>query len=1123
MNGGVDRFTGGVTTPSFPTPVRGWRDRFAGWMGRLVTAAGIWSLVSIPLSRLGWTGRVEEAFELVNLPVAPSLFTVVLLLALGSALRRRVRFAFYVLLLFEMFAVALGVVALARGPLALDVAGVDVSVHARFATVLAGVVGAVIAAALLAARGAFPARLRPGSRGTAFFVLVCGLSLSAVVSIALTETFPGRLTGGWPRLNWALRIVVGLFGSATPPGLNGQDGPPWITDVVGVFSAGALLAAVFVFLRSARSKRFAAARDELDLRRIVLLSGERDSLGYFATRRDKSVIFSPDRNAAVTYRVLASTSLASADPVGAVSSWPAAIEAWLGEARRYGWYPAVLSASERGAEAYVAAGLQALKIGDEAIMDVDDFNLSASSMAPVRRSVRRLRRAGYTVHVSRHGDLTADELAQIAQCVDAWRADRTERGFSMALGRLGDPADTRAVAVIARDSGGQLRGVLSLVPWGQQGLSLDLMRSDRAAENGLTEFMVAGLITAAAELGVRRVSLNFAMFREVFSDAERVGAGRRLRLISGGLSFASRFWQIEGLYRSNAKYLPRWQPRFLCYDPATSLVRAAIVAGMAEGFLPVSDPMAPRTPDATVQWRGNDDVPFARAVAEMTEEVLTRRRPPRRLTDQQRARHDKVAVLARAGASAYPRSVPRSDTVADVLSAHAGLPADTYTGRRVSITGRVRAVRDFGGLVFAVLQEGDKTLQVMLTRERTGGARLDLWQRTVDLGDQLSVTGEVITTRHGEISVHADEWAMASKSLQPIPRMHSGLTDRDARVRKRYLDLILNPDARAMIVTRTIAVRALRGAFAGRGFLEVETPMLQAIHGGADARPFRTRINAYAMNLYLRIAPELFLKQLCVGGMDKIFELNRNFRNEGADSTHNPEFTMLEAYQAWADYDVMRELTRDVILEVASAVHGRAIARRFDALGNPFDVDLDVPWPTVTVHAAVGEALGSHITPDTPADRLRAAAEQHGIRLPAETSAGALVVELYEQLVEPSTDTPTFYTDFPLEVSPLARAHRDDHRLAERWDLVAFGMEIGTAYSELINPIDQRERLTKQSIRAAGGDPNRMQIDESFLTALEYAMPPTGGLGIGVDRLVMLLTGTNIRQTLSFPFVRGHP
>ena len=232
---------------------------------------------------------------------------------------------------------------------------------------------------------------------------------------------------------------------------------------------------------------------------------------------------------------------------------------------------------------------------------------------------------------------------------------------------------------------------------------------------------------------------------------------------------------------------------------------------------------------------------------------------------------------------------------------------------------------------------------------------------------------------------------------------------------------------------------------------------------------------------------------------------------------------MLEAYQAWADYDVMRELTRDVILEVASAVHGRAIARRFDALGNPFDVDLDVPWPTVTVHAAVGEALGSHITPDTPADRLRAAAEQHGIRLPAETSAGALVVELYEQLVEPSTATPTFYTDFPLEVSPLARAHRDDHRLAERWDLVAFGMEIGTAYSELINPIDQRERLTKQSIRAAGGDPNRMQIDESFLTALEYAMPPTGGLGIGVDRLVMLLTGTNIRQTLSFPFVRGHP
>ena len=859
----------------------------------------------------------------------------------------------------------------------------------------------------------------------------------------------------------------------------------------------------------------------MDVRRLVLQSGERDSLAYFATRRDKSVIFSPDRKAAVTYRVLASTSLASADPVGAVGSWPAAIQAWLDEARRYGWYPAVLSASEEGAQAYVAAGLHAFAVGDEAIIDVDEFSVQASSLAPVRRASRRITKAGYTLQVRRHGDLTSDELAQMTQGASAWRADRAERGFSMALGRLGDPADAKAVAVLAHDSTQQLRGILLLVPWGRQGLSLDLMRSDRAAENGLTEFMVTGLIEAAPKLGIRQISLNFAVFREVFSDAERVGAGRLLRLIRGLLSFASRFWQIESLYHSTAKYLPRWQPRFLCYDPAMSVARAAIMSAMAEGFLPVSDPMAPRPPGVTVSWRGETDVPFERAVAEMAQEVLARRRPPR-LSDQQRARHGKAAALELAGLSPYPQSVPRSDAVAQVRAAHPGLPPDSYTGRMVSVTGRVRAVRDFGGLVFAVIQEGDSTLQVMLTRHRTGGAELGLWQGTVDLGDQLSVTGEVMTTGHGELTVHADAWAMASKALRPIPGMQAALTDPHARVRQRALDLILNPHARAMIVTRSIAVRALRDSFARRGFLEVETPMLHAIQGGADARPFRTRINAYAMDLYLRIAPELYLKQLCVGGMSKIFELNRNFRNEGTDATHNPEFTSLEAYQAWADYHVMRRLTRAVILEVAIAVHGRPIGRRLDEHGYPFDVNLDVPWPNITVHSAVGDALGAHITPDTPAHLLRAAAEHHGIRLPAGLSASALVLEVYEQLVEPNTTTPTFYTDFPVEASPLARAHPDDDRLAERWDLVAFGMEIGTANTELTNPIDQRERLTAQSLLAGGDDPNSVRVDEPFLTALEYAMPPTGGLGIGVDRLVMILTGANIRQTLTFPFVRQH-
>jgi lysyl-tRNA synthetase class 2 len=361
---------------------------------------------------------------------------------------------------------------------------------------------------------------------------------------------------------------------------------------------------------------------------------------------------------------------------------------------------------------------------------------------------------------------------------------------------------------------------------------------------------------------------------------------------------------------------------------------------------------------------------------------------------------------------------------------------------------------------------------------------------------------------------------MAAKCLRPLPDLHAGLADPDAVVRQRYLDLIVNPHSLATLQLRSRAVQAFRDGFARRGFAEVETPMLHAVHGGATARPFRTYSNAYNVELYLRIAPELYLKRLCVAGMGKIFEMNRNFRNEGADSTHNPEFTSVEAYQAYADYNDMRETTRDLLLEVATAVHGSPVAVRPRPDGRPCRIDLSRPWPVITVHDAVSKAVGIPISSMTPCTQLREICAAHMVRTPTQTTAGDLVVRLYEQLVEKETDFPTFYTDFPLESSPLARVHRADRALAERWDLVALGTEIGTAYSELIDPIDQRERLVEQSLRAAAGDPEAMQIDEPFLTALEYAMPPTGGLGIGVDRVVMMLTGAGIRSTLAFPFVR---
>ncbi len=314
---------------------------------------------------------------------------------------------------------------------------------------------------------------------------------------------------------------------------------------------------------------------------------------------------------------------------------------------------------------------------------------------------------------------------------------------------------------------------------------------------------------------------------------------------------------------------------------------------------------------------------------------------------------------------------------------------------------------------------------------------------------------------------------------------------------------------------RSDVVRSLRGTLTDRGFVEVETPMLQAVHGGANARPFVTHINAYDLDLYLRIAPELYLKRLVVGGMEKVFEINRNFRNEGADSTHNPEFTMLEAYEAYGDYDSIGALTKHLIQRAAADAFGTTVVRRDDA-----EHEIGGEWPVVPVNEAISAALGEQVTADTPVERLRELCEQAGVALDPTWSRGAVILEMYERLVEQHTVLPTFYKDFPTEVSPLTRAHRTDPRLAERWDLVAFGAEIGTGYSELVDPVEQRARLTAQSLLAAGGDPEAMQVDEDFLRALEYAMPPTGGMGMGVDRLLMMLTGRNIRETVLFPLVK---
>jgi lysyl-tRNA synthetase class 2 len=484
--------------------------------------------------------------------------------------------------------------------------------------------------------------------------------------------------------------------------------------------------------------------------------------------------------------------------------------------------------------------------------------------------------------------------------------------------------------------------------------------------------------------------------------------------------------------------------------------------------------------------------------------------------EQVRVRLEKRARLIESGIDPYPVTFPRTHTAAELRARFGELPTDTATGEQAAIAGRVMLSRIGGRLCFATLRDGSGDIQVMISLAGVGEDSLAAWKRDVDLGDHVGVIGEVITSRSGELSVMASSWTLTAKSLRPLPEKHAGLTDPETRVRQRYLDLLVNPESRRIAEMRPAVVRSVREALGARGYIEVETPVLTALHGGANARPFITHYNTYNVDVYLRIALELYLKRLVVGGIEKVFEIGRNFRNEGADATHNPEFTMLEAYETYGDYNTIGEMTQSLVQGAAMAAFGSTVIRRPG--GNEYDIGGS--WQSTTVHEAISRALGEEITVDTPDTELRVLCDKADVPLQPSWNVGQVVLEMYERLVEKQTVEPTFYRDFPVEVSPLTRQHRTEPRLAERWDLVAFGAELGTGYSELVDPVVQRERLTAQSLLAAGGDPEAMQLDEDFLRALEYAMPPTGGMGMGIDRLMIMLTGESIRETFLFPFVR---
>jgi lysyl-tRNA synthetase class 2 len=490
------------------------------------------------------------------------------------------------------------------------------------------------------------------------------------------------------------------------------------------------------------------------------------------------------------------------------------------------------------------------------------------------------------------------------------------------------------------------------------------------------------------------------------------------------------------------------------------------------------------------------------------------------IPEQYRIRQAKRARLLAEGRDPYPVEVPRTHTLAEIRQAYPDLAPDTATGDMVGVAGRVMFARNSGKLCFATLQEGDGTqLQAMISLAKVGQEALDKWKADVDLGDIVFVHGEVISSKRGELSVLADSWQMASKALRPLPVAHKEMSE-EARVRQRYVDLIVRPEARSIARTRVAVVRAVRNALERRGFLEVETPMLQTLPGGAAARPFVTHSNALDADLYLRIAPELFLKRCLVGGFEKVFELNRNFRNEGADSTHSPEFAMLETYQAYGTYDDSAIVTRELIQEVAD----EALGTRQVPLPDGSVYDLDGEWQSISMYPSLSEALGEEITPETPADELWAIADRLELEIPRDRGYGhgKLIEELWEHLVGEKLWAPTFVRDFPVETTPLTREHRSIKGVTEKWDLYVRRFELATGYSELIDPVIQRQRFEAQARAAAAGDDEAMRLDEDFLAALEYAMPPTTGTGMGIDRLLMALTGLSIRETVLFPIVKRH-
>ncbi len=486
--------------------------------------------------------------------------------------------------------------------------------------------------------------------------------------------------------------------------------------------------------------------------------------------------------------------------------------------------------------------------------------------------------------------------------------------------------------------------------------------------------------------------------------------------------------------------------------------------------------------------------------------------------DQRKQRLAKLDALRADGIDPYPVRFDTTATAGGLRDEFADLEAGSNTDRQVRIAGRILLLRRQGKLSFATLADRDGSIQLFVSQKAIGEADHEAFDR-LDRGDWVGIEGTVMTTRRGELSVAVETFVLLAKAVRPLPEKWHGLSDVDTRYRQRYVDLVVNEDARRIAVARIDIIAGIRRCLAERDFREVEGPVLQTIQGGATARPFTTHHNALGQDMYLRIALELHLKRLIVGGLDRVFEIGRVFRNEGIDTTHNPEFTMLEAYQAYGDYTEMMDLVEAIVVAGAEAVDPDLAV---EYMGHT--IDLTPPFRRATMTDLIREHTGATIHPGMTVDEARAVAQALDVDCEPEWGAGRLTMEVYDARVEDLLVQPTFVLDHPRETSPLARGHRDDDSLVERFELVVAGHELANAYSELNDPVEQLARFEEEAAAKRRGDPEAGDIDLDYVRALEYGMPPTGGLGIGIDRLVMLLTGTpSIREVILFPTLRPEP